>query len=170
MRTPARAKPEMRLGAPEFIALAAAASVALASTSRAGSEMADWEHDWVALTVARNGTWGSAIHSNLTWAMMQAIKECSRKSGPIGNDCGSEITTVRAAWSLAYACGDDTFIATGETTGESRIAAIHRAIDLRQIFGFELPACKLVVGVGPDGQTPPPGTLSEILPVIGSGR
>ena len=153
--------------------LAAAAVVvglALTATGRAATTKEDWEHDWVALTVARNGTWGTAINGNLTRAMMQAIRDCSRKSGPIGNDCGAEITTVRAAWSLAYLCGDYTFIANGTSSAEAREAAIHRAIDLKEILGLDLPPCSLVVGVGPDGREPPPGTLHEVLPVIGIGR
>ena len=88
--------------------------------------MADWEHDWVALTVAQNGTWGAATNANLTRAMMQAIRDCTKKSGPMGNNCGAEITTVRAPWSLAYACGDYTFISNGSTAADTRIAAPSR--------------------------------------------
>lgn len=148
----------------------AATFLATATSGRADTLRADWEHDWVALTVARNGTWGSAVHGNLTRAMIQAIRDCSGKSGATGNDCGAEITTVRASWSLAYACGDYTFIANGDTSAEARTAAIHRAIDLKEIVGLDLPPCTLLVGVDPDGRTPAPGTLNEILPLIGPSR
>ncbi len=157
-------------GTLKLAAVVALAAIVLATASRAVADREDWEHDWVALTVARNGTWGAATNGNLTWAMMQAIRECSRKSGPIGNDCGAEITTVRAAWSLAYVCGDYTFIANGSTSAEARAAAIHRAIDLKDILGLELPPCALVVGLGPDGEMPPPGTLNAVLPVIGTDQ
>ena len=129
----------------------------------------EWEHDWVVLTVARNGAWGKAVSGSLMRAMVQAISECRRKSGTSG-DCGAEITTVRASWSLAYACGEYTFIATGDTSAEARAAAIHRAIDLKEILRIELAPCNLLVGVGPDGAEAPRNALSEILPVVGTDR
>jgi hypothetical protein len=132
--------------------------------------MADWEHDWVALTVAQNGTWGAATNANLTRAMMQAIRDCAKKSGPMGNDCGAEITTVRASWSLAYACGDYTFISNGATAADTRIAAIERAIELKEIVGLTLPPCALVVAIDPEGRILPPSPQREILSLPVSGR
>lgn len=172
MHCPVRSKRDQRRASvfKLLAVVAAAGGIALATSGRANTGMADWEHDWVALTIARNGTWGAAISGNLTRAMMQAIRDCSAKSGPVGNDCGAEITTVRAAWSLAYACGDYTFIANGMTTAEARTAAIHRALDLTDILGLRLPPCALLVGLGPDGRMQPAGLLSEVLPVIGTDR
>lgn len=131
--------------------MAVVAVLAPIAATRADASREAWEHDWVALTVARNGTWGAATNANLTRAMMQAIRECTRKSAAIGNDCGAEITTVRASWSIAYACGEYTFIANGDTPADARIAAIHRAVDMQEILGFELAPCALVVAVGSDG-------------------
>ncbi len=139
-------------------------------TGAANADMADWEHDWVALTVAQNGTWGAATNANLTRAMMQAIRDCARKSGPTGNDCGAEITTVRASWSIAYACGDYTFISNGATSADARIAAIERAIDLKEIVGIAMPPCALVVAVDPDGRILPTAPQKEILSIPASGR
>jgi hypothetical protein len=141
-----------------------------ASPSRANADMADWEHDWVALTVAQNGTWGAASNANLTRAMMQAIRDCARKSGSVGNDCGAEITTVRASWSLAYGCGDYTFISNGATPADARIAAIERAIDLKEIVGLALPPCALVVAIDPEGRILPAAQQKEILAIPVSGR
>lgn len=132
--------------------------------------MADWEHDWVALTVAQNGTWGAATNANLTRAMMQAIRDCARKSGPAGNDCGAEITTVRASWSLAFACGDYTFISNGATSADARIAAIERAIDLKEIVGTALPPCALVVAIDADGRILPSAPQREFLAIPVNGR
>lgn len=148
----------------------ALAAQAIAASSRAEHGMADWEHDWVALTVAQNGSWGASTNANLTRAMMQAIRDCARKSGPIGNDCGAEITTVRASWSLAYACGDYTFISNGATSADARIAAIERAIDLKDIVGFGLPPCALVVAIDPEGRVLPSSPQREILSTPTSGR
>lgn len=146
-----------------LLAAGLALAVALSAGGRAETRREAWEHDWVALTVAQNGAWGVATNGNLTRAMMQAIRECFSKSRAAGNDCGAEITTVRAAWSLAYACGDYTFIANGDTSADARLAAIARAVDLKQILGFDLPPCALVVAVGADGQVLPTSERREIL-------
>jgi hypothetical protein len=131
-------------------------ALASAGAGRAETQRQEWEHDWVALTIAQNGTWGTATNGNLTRAMMQAIRACFAKSGRQGNDCGAEITTVRAAWSLAYACGDYTFVANGDSSADARIAAIERAAELRDLVGIDLPPCALVVAVGADGRAMPP--------------
>lgn len=138
------------------VAAGAIGALALADAGRAETERQEWDHDWVALTIAQNGSWGAATNGNLTRAMMQAIRACFAKSGRQGNDCGAEITTVRAAWSLAYACGDYTFVANGDTSADARLAAITRAAELRDIVGLELPPCTLVVAVGADGRVMPP--------------
>jgi hypothetical protein len=146
--------------------LASIATISLLAptvATRADASPEVWDRDWVALTVARNGTWGAATNANLTRAMMQAIRDCMRKSAAAGNDCGAEITTVRASWSLAYACGEYTFIANGDTPADARIAAIHRAVDMQDILGFELAPCGLVVAVGSDGKIEPSGGQREYL-------
>jgi hypothetical protein len=140
------------------------------SSAFAAAPMEDWEHDWVALTVAQNGSWGAAANANLTRAMMQAIRDCARKSSAKGNDCGAEITTVRAAWSLAYACGEYAFISNGETPADARLAAIDRALDLKDILGFDLPPCALLVAVGADGRVAPLGDRKEFLSLPSSQR
>ncbi len=146
------------------------AGLVIAPAGRADTLRPDWDHDWVAVTVARNGTWGAATNANLTRAMIQAIRDCFRKSGPVGNDCGAEITTVRASWSLAYACGEYTFISNGDTSADARLAAIERAIDLKDILGFQLPPCTLLVAVGADGRIEPAADKREILAIPGWGR
>lgn len=152
-----------------IVAAGVVAGFAITGVSRAETERQEWDHDWVALTIAQNGSWGAATHGNLTRAMMQAIRACFAKSGRQGNDCGAEITTVRAAWSLAYACGDYTFVANGDTSADARMAAIARAAELRDIVGFELPPCALVVAVGADGRAMPP-ERREILSLPAPGR
>jgi hypothetical protein len=143
--------------------LAAVTMLAPPAATRTDASREAWEHDWVALTVARNGTWGAATNANLTRAMIQAIRDCMRKSAVTGNDCGAEITTVRASWSLAYACGEYTFIANGDTPADARIAAIHRAVDMREILGFELAPCALVVAISSDGSIEPSKGQREFL-------
>lgn len=154
-----------------LVASAAGLMVALAALKlappaavNAQSETPEWHFDWVALTVARNGAWGAASSGSIMRAMVQAIAECRRRSGPGGSgDCGGEITTVRASWSLAYACGDYTFISNGATPADAKLAAIERAVDIKELLGIELPACQLLVSVNSDGKveiTSPRETLA----------
>lgn len=131
----------------------AAFSIGVPAALNAQSETPEWHYDWVALTVAGNGAWGAASSGSIMRAMVQAIAECRRRSGPGGSgDCGGEITTVRASWSLAYSCGDYTFISNGTTPADAKLAAIERAVDLREIIGIDLPACHLLVSVNSDGK------------------
>lgn len=145
-------------------------AVCLSAATGADREPEPWERDWVALTIAQNGSWGAATNSNLTRAMMQAIRQCFAKSGAMGNDCGAEITTVRASWSLAYACGDYTFISNGATAADAKLAAIERAVDLKDILGLDLPPCALIVAVDADGKIQAQGAAKEILALPRSGR
>lgn len=133
-------------------------------------ETPEWHYDWVALTVARNGAWGAASNGSIMRAMVQAIAECRRRSGPGGSgDCGGEITTVRASWSLAYACGDYTFISNGATPADAKLAAIERAVDLKEILGFDLPPCQLLVAVNSEGKVQG-ASPREVLSVPGWSR
>lgn len=154
-------------------ALAAAMTIPLlapAPPAGAQVEIPEWHYDWVALTVARNGAWGAASSGSIMRAMVQAIAECRRRSGPGGSgDCGGEITTVRASWSLAYACGDYTFISNGATPADAKLAAIERAVDLKEILGFDLPPCELLVTVNSDGKVQV-ASPREVLSVPGWSR
>lgn len=153
-----------------LVGVAGVAAIFAPASTRAQIEVPEWHFDWVALTVARNGAWGAATNASIMRAMMQAIAECRRQSGTTSSDCGGEITTVRAAWSLAYACGEYTFISNGQTASDARIAAIDRAIDLKDILGLELEPCTLLVAVGTDGAVQPPTARRETLSIPRSAR
>ncbi len=148
--------------------LAAAAAAGLAAAqARAEFGRPDWDYDWVAMTVAQNGAWGLAVNANVTRAMVGAIQDCRRKSASVGNDCGAEITTVRAAWTIAYVCGEYAFIANAnaDTAADARVAAIERAADLAQILGFEIEPCRLLVAVSEEGKPAAATGSREILQV-----
>lgn len=166
-RRPPAGCPRMRA-----LSLAILASVAIADApvSIAEQDRPDWDHDWIALTVARNGAWGTAADANLTRAMVRAIAECRRRSGQTASDCGAEITTVRNAWSIAYLCGDQYLIANGDTAADARLAAIERALDLQAVVGADLPPCELLVAVDPAGQAAPSRENRESLALPRSNR
>ena len=155
----------MRVSPRSIMLAAAAAGGVAAAQARADFGRPEWDYDWVAVTVAQNGAWGLSVNANVTRAMVGSIQDCRRKSSAAGNDCGAEITTVRAAWSMAYACGEYAFIANGDTAADARVAAIERAQDLAQILGFDLQPCRLLVAVSEAGKPLPATDTREILQV-----
>ena len=127
-----------------------------------------WGADWIALTVAPDGVWGSAIDSSRSAAIATAIGACQRNSGERTGTCGATTVTVRAASSLAFACGDTTILATGASYAEARMTAINQEIELKQIERVELAPCRLLIAIDPDGRPAPTETTSEIMPLIGT--
>ncbi len=125
--------------------------VCLDSLSQARATQEDWEADWVVLTVAQNSAWGSATDATRGVAIAAAIRACRQMAGARGGDCGASITTTRAQWSLAYACGDATFIVTGKTPADAWRSAINEEISLKYFEGVDLAPCALLVAIGPDG-------------------
>ena len=97
---------------------------------------------------------------------MGAMTECRENAKVSGSGCGSSITTVRRNWSVAYACGSETFIVTGATLVETRVAAINREIELRDFERMELGECRRLVAIGPDGQPATSAALSEVIPLL----
>ena len=150
--------------------LASTAAVVLTSltaiTGDAHASGDDWDKDWTALTVSHTGSWGTHTSPSRVEAMIGAMTQCREKAAVAGSGCGAHITTVRSAWSLAYACGSETFISTGSTYAEANAAAIHREIELVQIERIAIASCRRLVAIGPDGQLASSNMLSEIMPVI----
>lgn len=109
------------------------------------------DDQWIALTLARDGAWGMAMHTSRAKAVSLAIANCRRMAGRV-NDCGSLHTSVRGAWSLAMLCGDYNVVVTAPTLAEAQAAARYRQIDLRASYAADLPACVHVVTVNPSGQ------------------
>ena len=150
----------MRLMAIAYRFSSALASLILVDVCRADQK--DWEADWVVLTVAQNGAWGSATDATRGVAIASANRACRQTAGTRGGDCGSSFTTTRAQWSLAYACGDTTYIVTGKSPGDAQRAAINTEIEFRQVQGMDLALCSLLVAIGPDGQPDLKRAQSEI--------
>ena len=143
----------------------AAASVFGIASGAAYAGAIDWDRDWTALTISSNGAWGSATHASRTTAMMQAMAQCRERSGGAGG-CGSNTTTVRGAWTVAYACGSETFIVTARTYREAHFAAINQEIELRDFERLEIGDCHRVVAIGPDGLPASADALRQVVPLI----
>ena len=112
--------------------------------TRASSE------EWVALTIARDGSWGTASHYSLASAISLAITNC-RMMADHGNDCGSLRTTVKGVWSLALLCGAYNVLVTGETLADATISARRRVAELRSSYDQHMPQCQHIVTVQPNG-------------------
>lgn len=144
--------------------MAVATALSLIGRTAVGGE--DWDKDWTALTVASNGAWDSARHTSRVTAMTQALTQCRDRAGS-SSGCGSLTTTVRGAWSVAYACGTETFIVTATTLREAHLSAINREIELRDFERVDIVDCRQIVAIAPDGapvSAQIPGAVIPLLP------
>ena len=103
-------------------------------------------NDVTVLTIARDGSWGTATDTFVNRAIALAIRDCKAMSQRLLG-CGASFTTVQSGWSLALLCGDETIIAaakgnsltrsasqlTGKSSSEKSIAA-----KCRPAFGSHL--------------------------------
>jgi hypothetical protein len=102
------------------------------------------------LTLARDGAWGTATETSIGRAIAFAIRDCKTRSQRVLG-CGASFTTVRAGWSLGLLCGDETIIAAATERADAERIAINREIELREVYGRDMPPCVRVVTVNPDG-------------------
>ena len=121
----------------------------------------DWQKDVTVLTLAPDGTWGAATEGSLSRAIANAIGDCkSRYQREIG--CGSQITSVRAGWSLGLRCGNENIIVAARTLVEAEQAAINREIELRTVYVPDMPPCVRVVSVDPQGAITAPNVADFV--------
>jgi hypothetical protein len=102
------------------------------------------------LTLAPDGSWGTATDSDTASAIAAAIRDCKAMSRR-ANSCGAKFTTVFKGWSLAVLCGDETIIAAASQRAEAERMAVAREAELRLIYRRDMPPCVRVATVGPDG-------------------
>jgi hypothetical protein len=102
------------------------------------------------LTLSRDGSWGTATDTSVSRAIAFAIRDCKAMSQRVLG-CGAMFTTVRAGWSLALLCGDETIIAAATERAEAERIAIKREIELREVYHRDMPPCVRLATVNPDG-------------------
>src|SRR5262249_55051339 len=110
----------------------------------------DWEQDWAVVTIARDGSWGVGIDRHLAGANAAAVRACRAMSSG-GSDCGAEFAATRGGWIIGLRCDDYRILVTGMGLKEAELAALHREIDLKQLYVPDLPACHRVLTVDPRG-------------------
>ena len=102
------------------------------------------------LTLASDGAWGTATEYPTGRAIALAIRDCKAMSRRVLG-CGAKFTTVRAGWSVAVLCGDETIIAAATQLADAEHMAIKRENELREVYRRNMPPCVRVATVNPNG-------------------
>ena len=105
--------------------------------------------NWTVVTVARGGAWGAFTSPSLAEAIAAAVRACKSISTGV-NDCGAEFRAIRRGWTLAFLCGDHRILATGNSLREAE-ASIRFRTELKRAYVHDMPPCKQVLAVDPDG-------------------
>jgi hypothetical protein len=108
------------------------------------------QDDWTVVTMAPDGSWGSATEPSAGQALARAIANCKAMSGTrIG--CGSQSRAIRAGWIVATRCGDRNIIVAERRLADAERAARERETDLREHYASDLPPCRRVLTINPRG-------------------
>ena len=111
---------------------------------------AQHESEWTVVTLARDGSWGTATSELQSRALASALRKCEAMSDG-QSDCGAEVVAVRRGWTLGILCGDHrVLVAETELAAAIRAAQV-REFSLLELYGGSLPACQRVVTVDPEG-------------------
>ena len=104
--------------------------------------------DWTVVTMSRGGAFGLATDASIAVAIATAVRDC--KSRSFDSDCGAEFRVVRRGWILAELCGDERVLAAGQSRDEAEVQLIFR-IDLKRAYIPNLPSCKRIFAIDPNG-------------------
>jgi hypothetical protein len=114
------------------------------------------------LTMAPDGAWGVATDASASRAFASAIARCRRMSrSELG--CGAQFTAIRGGWSLGIRCGTENIIVAARELADAERAAINREIDLKYRYAPDMPPCRRVLSVNPDGE------IVDLLPGTAGG-
>ncbi len=130
----------------------ALAQIALAGTS---------DRDWTVLTMAPNGSWGTATENTIGDAIAYAIHRC-RVMANAKLGCGAYLVSIQNGWSLGLRCGNRTIIVAASTLAGAEQAAVAREAEIRRLALTDVPECKRIVTVNPNG-------VALIAPPVASG-
>jgi hypothetical protein len=108
------------------------------------------EESVTALTMAPDGSWGTATDISTNRVIARAIANCKAMSQE-SLGCGAYYTTIRAGWSLGIRCGRENIVVAANDLVEAEQAAANRERELRQLYVPDMPACVRVVTVDPRG-------------------
>jgi hypothetical protein len=116
-----------------------------------------WRADVTVVTIAPDGTWGTATDALTNRAAAKAIEDCKQKyMSAIG--CGYRSTFVRQGWSLVFRCGTENILVAEKELADAQWAAFRQERDLRARYVPNMPACERTLTVDPQGEIVPPKT------------
>jgi hypothetical protein len=108
------------------------------------------QDDWTVVTMAPDGSWGSATELSVGQALARAIDNCKAMSGTkIG--CGAQSRAIQAGWIVATRCGGTNILVAERRLADAERAALTREADLREHYAPNLPPCRRVLTVNPRG-------------------
>src|SRR5262249_29377918 len=118
------------------------------------SDLASAEQ-WLALTLAPDGTWGAAARDNSNAAIAGAIAQCAERSPRSASSitgCGAMLRLARNGWGIAEICGTRWHVSVGPTLEEAELSLRAWKLSLKYEHGIALAECRRVVTVGPNGE------------------
>jgi hypothetical protein len=108
------------------------------------------QDDWTVVTMAPDGSWGSATDLSVNQALVKAIGNCKAMSGTkLG--CGAQFRAIQAGWIVAARCGDRNIVVAERRLADAERAAREREADLREHYAPDMPPCRRVLTVDPRG-------------------
>ena len=111
--------------------------------------------------MAPDGSWGVATEPFINRAIAEAIRMCRGMSGrELG--CGAVLTSVQAGWSLGIRCGQENILAADQYLENAERIARARELELRYVHVPDLPPCRRVVTVNPQGRVIAPEQEPQI--------
>ena len=116
------------------------------------------QDDWTVVTMAPDGSWGSATESSVGQALAKAIANCKAMSGTkVG--CGAQFRAIQAGWIVAARCGDRNIVVAERLLADAERAARRREAEFREHYARDMPPCRRVLAVNPRG-----GVMVATLP------
>jgi hypothetical protein len=83
-------------------------------------------------------------------AIAAAIHDC-RMMASAHTDCGAQFVTTQGGWVLANLCGYRKIIVAGSNLEDAKAAAHNRETRFRQHYLPDLPPCRRVLTIDPNG-------------------
>jgi hypothetical protein len=119
-------------------------------------EQIESERPWTVLTLAYDGSWGTATDDYITRAIAFARRNCQLMAER-PNSCGAKFTSIRHGWSIAVRCGGEPIIVAASVLNEAERIAQAREAELRHVYRRNMAPCVRLVTVDPAGSviTPP---------------
>jgi hypothetical protein len=106
--------------------------------------------EWTVVTLALDGSWGVGTADTQGAAIASALRKCNAMSGQ-RSDCGAEFTAIKSGWTIGFLCGAHRVLAASTQRVAAEQAAEARTIYLAALYGTDLPPCRHIVTVDPEG-------------------